>query len=123
MAYLEHVPALRLGAQVTARDQTLTMVREAQNNLLASGVAWTPQVMVVRAREILSRGAPGQDEWTTVTMACALLLTALETSAVTTKERRTHHRRQRHELVKLDRRRWIDNGNGHSPDYDRRKHE
>jgi len=65
---------------MTPREQVLQMVQTAQADLLRHAGGWPPELMVIRAKEVLSNGE--QSPWTAATMAAALLLTALETTAI-----------------------------------------
>lgn len=65
---------------MTPREQVLKSVQDAQANLIQHAAGWPPELMVVRAKEILTNGE--QSPWTSAVMAAALLLTALETTSM-----------------------------------------
>lgn len=64
----------------TPREKVLQVVHDAQRELLASAAGWRPELMVIRAKEILTNGE--QSPWTSAIMAAALLLTALESTSL-----------------------------------------
>lgn len=65
---------------MTPREEVTATVRDLQLLLLEHSASWTPEAMVIRAREVLA--CPDEDPATKALQAAALLLTALEMSVV-----------------------------------------